>query len=128
MKTIEELIEKYPKIFKDYKGNPGRVNWSCPTGWLDLVDRMCGLLQFDTDNNNHNGDHPQVECLQIKEKFGGLRFYTTDITPIQEGTIKFTENLSHDTCMECGSMKNVRSTTGWIANYCEEHFPKETTA
>jgi len=25
--TTEEIIAKYPKIFEDYQGNPGRVNW-----------------------------------------------------------------------------------------------------
>lgn len=120
IKSVEELIEKYPKIFKDYKGNPGRVNWSLPSGWLFLVDKMCSLLQWDTDKNNY----PQVECLQMKEKFGGLRFYTNGTNDKQEGVISFAESLSNEMCMVCGSIKNIKSTNGWISRYCEEHFPE----
>ena len=115
MKTIEDLIEKYPLIFKDYVGNPGRCNWSCPDGWITLVDTLCSSLQWNTDKNNSDGRYPQVECSQVKEKFGGLRFYTNGATEGQYGAIYFAESLSYRICMVCGSMKNVKQINGgWI--------------
>lgn len=123
VKTIEDLREKYPKIFKDYEGNHGRVNWDCPEGWVQLVDIMCHILQLQSGMSEKN---PQIECMQIKEKFGGLRFYPIGgLTEYQQGIINYAEILSFSTCMTCGSMKNVKQTSGWIGTYCEEHFPKK---
>ena len=47
--------------------------WGIDTGdgWYDLIDTLCGLLQFNTDRNRC----PQVEATQVKEKYGTLSFY-----------------------------------------------------
>jgi hypothetical protein len=76
MENINKIIKKYPKIFRDYKGNPGRVNWSCPTGWLNVLDWLCGSIQGYIDNINEENTHldpvAQVTCQQVKEKFAGI--------------------------------------------------------
>ena len=41
-------------------------------GWLNLIDELCCTLQIYLDSHS---DVPQVKVLQVKEKFGGLRFY-----------------------------------------------------
>lgn len=123
---IDNLIEKYPKIFQDYEGNPGRVNWSVPKGWIQIVDDLCGSLQSYIDNvryySKEHGEYtpPQVQCLQVKEKFGGLRFYTINHNDIQEGMIMFAEYLSKNTCIKCGSRDGVEmKTEGWIQPLCK---------
>lgn len=124
IKTIEEIIEKYPKIFEDYVGNPFRINWTCPTGWLDTLDDLCGCIQYRVDNYrmyNKEGVHrcSQVTCSQVKEKFGGLRFYTNGTDHEVSGMIDMAEYLCRDTCMNCGSRENVTETSGWIVNLCK---------
>lgn len=111
IKSIEEIIEKYPKIFVDYEGNPERVNWSCPIGWLDTLDDLCNCMQNRLDN--------QITCIQVKEKFGGLRFYMGHLDTDGYAMIDFADFICLDTCVNCGSRDGVKMKTGWIEPLCK---------
>lgn len=70
----------------------------------------------------------QVNLTQVKEKFGGLRFYfdtsggrNRDSWEI-DGMVRLAENLSYRTCEFCGSTKNVGMTKGWLTVCCKECF------
>lgn len=52
---------------------------------------------------------------QIKEKFGGLRLYTSYTTP----AIMSLENQSYNICEECGSRTDIGTTSGWIKTICK---------
>lgn len=67
-----------------------------------------------------SNEYPQVEATQVKEKYGGLRFYTGTTTPKQKGMISLAESLSYKICENCGSTKNVTQTEGWIKTLCED--------
>lgn len=72
-----------------------------------------------------SGRYPQVVASQVKEKFGGLRFYVEGASNVQHAVINWTESLSYRTCENCGSTKNIGSTQGWYKTLCEEcHDPK----
>jgi hypothetical protein len=122
--TIEEIIIKYPKIFQDYEGNPGRVNWTdVPNGWLPIIDTLCGCIQAYVDHfTRYTKDGPkkpeQVTCSQMKEKFGGLRFYTNGHDDVVEGMISMAEYMCDNTCQDCGSTEDLGVTTGWIRVLC----------
>lgn len=139
MITTEEIIEKYPKIFVPYNVNPKNLNWfGVPDGWLPIIDKLCGSIQYYIDNYtisepNPNFDpddpeskkyisrHPnQVTCIQMKEKFGGLRFYTNGNDDIVEGMIKFAEYLCDNTCDTCGTEENLGMTKGWLSVKCKK--------
>ena len=62
----------------------------------------------------------QVEAVQIKEKFGGLRFYTHGGDDLVQGMIWLAESMSYNICEECGSTNNVTQTKGWIISMCED--------
>jgi len=85
-------------------------------GWYWLIDNLCLQLQHDTDVN----DQPQVVASQVKEKFGGLRFYVNGGTDQQYGAIHFAEMLSSSICEICGTTKGVGQTEGWINSLCEK--------
>jgi len=124
---MNDIIKKYPKIFKDYKGNPGRVNWSCPKGWWQILDWLCGSIQSYIDNTRRYDKEKkdwcppdQVECVQVKEKFGSLRFYTVYHDKEVEGMIKMAEYMTLQTCQDCGSHESLGETKGWISVLCED--------
>jgi hypothetical protein len=123
--TTEQLIQKYPKIFQQYEGNPGMVNWfGVPDGWLPVIDKLCGSMQRYIDNHisyTKNGEYrpAQVTCSQMKEKFGGLRFYTDGHDEVVEGMINMAEYICSYTCQECGSEDNIGHTSGWITVLCQ---------
>ena len=59
---------------------------------------------------------------QIKEKFGGLRFYVNGGNQRVWDILSTIEDLSYHVCEECGTMKNVRTyTCGWHKTLCNEH-------
>jgi len=94
---IEELIRKYPLIFETYPGNPNGINWyGLPEGWTSVVDKLCGSIQRYIDEHvsyTKDGEYrpAQVTCTQLKEKYGGLRFYTNGHDEVVEGMINMAE-------------------------------------
>ena len=78
-----KLVEKYPLILKDYRGNCQQtcMAWGmeCQDGWYDLLDKLLNKLDYISKTSG-----TQVVAAQIKEKYGTLRFYydtivTTDL-------------------------------------------------
>lgn len=58
--------------------------------------------------------------VQVKEKYGGLRFYVQSATDEQYAYIQFAESISYKTCEVCGN-RGKRTRDGWITTRCEEH-------
>ena len=57
---------------------------------------------------------------QVKEKFGGLRFYAVDIPDGGDVIIAKYETLSYKTCETCGK-EGSRRKGDWIKTLCDEH-------
>ena len=127
-----KLVEKYPKIFVDYHGDPKQTcltfGFECGDGWYWLIDNLCSSIQWRIDHPSwKNGapiEIPQVIAVQVKEKFGGLRFYVDSATSEIHTIISFAESLSMSICEFCGTTKNVGHTSGWITTICEECHKK----
>lgn len=71
-----------------------------------------------------------VQIDQIKEKFGGLRFYYSGGDDDIDGMVSLAESLSYHICETCGSTLNIGYTKGWIATMCQscyEKHPKKDT-
>lgn len=123
-KLQNKLYKKYPKIFrqKDLSMEKTAMCWgiSIGNGWYWLIDKLCSQLQWDIDKNHY----PQIETVQVKEKFGGLRFYTNGGTNEQNGMISLAESLSFSICEDCGTTKDVSQTKGWIVTLCKKCYKK----
>jgi len=113
-----KLYKKYPKIFKQQKLPMTKTcmcwGFECGDGWYWLIDHLCSQLQWDVDRNKR----PQLEAVQVKEKFGTLRFYADGSDDYQEGMIALAEFMSASICEICGSTDKVKQTTGWITTLC----------
>jgi len=122
----EALFEKYPKIFSQRNLSMKETcmcwGFECGDGWYCLIDELCEYLQFHIDHNKH----PQVEAVQVKEKFGGLCFYTHTADTFLSWAIRFTECLSLRVCEACGSIDDVTQTTGWIRTLCRKCLELES--
>lgn len=114
----QQLYDRYPKIFaqRTLPITESCMAWGIEAGdgWFMLLDALCRFLQYDTD---HNG-YPQVVATQVKEKFGGLSFYTEGADVRQDTAISFAEALSYRICEVCGSTQDVQQTGGWIRTLC----------
>jgi len=116
--TEEELIAKYPKIFRQKTLPPTEtcMSWGLEVGpgWLPLIDELCAKIQARVDS----GACPQVEASQVKEKYGGLRFYTDGHDDVVSEMIEQAEQKASATCERCGGVgKTFRK--GWIYTMCD---------
>lgn len=123
----KQLCEKYPELFRDRndKGSREPIAWGieCDDGWYDLISVLCNCIQNEMNNFTTNKPQDEVEALaikvtQIKEKFGGLRFYTTGGNDRVHGMITMAESMSYKICEVCGQPGNTRN-TGWIKVMCD---------
>lgn len=61
-----------------------------------------------------------INVAQIKEKFGGLRFYYDGGDDEISGMVRMAESWANHTCEECGNKGSHRS-GGWIRTLCDVH-------
>ena len=94
----------------------------CGDGWYSLIDTMCGNIKNQMDNVNRNkpGDkHLICEATQVKEKFGGLRFYVQGSDDFIDGIIDLAESMSYRICSQCGNASTPNEKKrGWIYTLC----------
>jgi lysozyme family protein len=90
-------------------------------GWLHIVDRLDRQIAEIA---------PDYEITQVKEKFGGLRFYIGTIHDEDEFRdvhclISEAEAESLRTCEVCGVTEDVTTSSGergyWVKTLCREH-------
>lgn len=128
----EKLCANYPKIFKDRNAPMAETamcwGFECGDGWYNIINQLCANIQHYTDWNNENHakgykqykEVPQVVAVQVKEKFGTLRFYYDGGDDTISGMVRMAESMSAVTCEECGSLGHQRS-GGWIRTLCDKH-------
>jgi hypothetical protein len=69
-KLQNKLYKKFNKIFAQ-KDQSLRWGFECDDGWYELIYSLCEKIQAYIDKVGCQ----QVIAIQIKEKFGSLRFY-----------------------------------------------------
>jgi len=138
---FEDLAKRWPDLFQ----KAGDFEFSINNGWCDIVDILCGLLSHDVEtakrrlkyameNPNARFVQPITELeeavnkaqrelptlVQVKEKFGTMRFYVDGGTPVMHNYIEFAEAMTSRTCEVCGDRGKSR-TGGWIRVLCDKH-------
>ena len=109
----EQLRSAYPTLFDDSWCEVG-----VGEGWHQLVKTLCGVID---NRRKFASTKVDVKVRQIKEKFGGLRFYIDGGDDGIWGAIALAEELSLHMCEECGAPGKQVSPRGWIKTKCEEH-------
>jgi hypothetical protein len=115
----KRMEEKYPKMFAGQYGG-----FAVGTGWWPIIETLCANIQSYTDWWNKNREtRPVVEQVvveQIKEKFGGLRFYYTGGDDQISGMVRMAESWASHSCEECGA-PGTSGGKGWIRTLCPAH-------
>ena len=60
---------------------------------------------------------PQLQFVQVKEKYGTLRLYTNYVDDYIDGVINMAEMMSSVTCEVCG-IPGRQTTGGWVRTLC----------
>lgn len=83
----------------------------------DIVPEHYGLYEPLIERCKAEG----VEIMQIKEKFGGLRFYVMQGSDELFDAINAAEEESLKLCELCGEPGSLRKTGGWLRTLCDRH-------
>lgn len=115
MEEFNEFQSKYPLLFREYP----RSGFDLSPGWKTLVHTLCQILETQIHYLPEE-IRADAYCAQVKEKFGGLRFYMNSQSPEMTGAIRMAENMSFHICETCGKPGHKRM-GGWILTLCDEH-------
>ncbi|WP_374088055.1 hypothetical protein [Methylomicrobium lacus] len=120
----EKLFHEFPALFESCYGSKPKdplYYWGiqCGDGWYELVHSVSELL------TRHN---PEIESEQIKEKFGGLRFYHTHGDDYASGVVEMAGHISFQICEACGDPGIKRDHDGYISTLCEKHKGRKSKA
>lgn len=106
---LDKLIQEFPAVFQNVDNSS---EYSLPSGWYNILYNLCEeltpILIEERSKITEDSEQPLFSVLQIKEKFGGLRFYYMMNTENRElynkiqRLIDIAEDKSYDTCQITG--------------------------
>lgn len=125
---IEKLREEFPDLYR----NRQHVSLGCGDGWNQIIWDLSEKLtaKMKEVNPEEQEDFFLASVMQIKEKFGGLRFYVGGAhTSYSDGffdLIGEAEELSLKTCEGCGTTEDVerKGYPHWVKTLCPNCGPK----
>lgn len=118
--TDTEIIDKYPEVFGvrpfDESTTLIKYGFECGEGWyptlIELIEKISKIVKRDNLEN--------FRAVQVKEKFGGLRFYVNNGTDEIHKLIGETELKCENICEECGAPSKIRTLPSrWVTNLCD---------
>jgi hypothetical protein len=109
---INELVKKFPKLLKSVT-----CGIYCGEGWFDLVTCLCDAIESHINGMPEN-DQKDFYCVQIKEKFGSLRFYMNKSDDYISAMINIAESKSAKICEKCGKPGAIRDGS-WFRCLCD---------
>lgn len=124
----DRLVAAFPHLYRLWQGRDMHEVWrtrqdfECGDGWFDLLWQLSAQLEavlsalLETERSAY-------APTNVKEKFGGLRFYMTKYTPEMTRVISQAEVQSIRTCEQCGKPGSRREADGMIRTRCVEHTP-----
>ena len=100
------------------------------SGWLKLIDTLCEEIAQHVETENTYGDTGKTlhfEAVQVKEKFGGLRFYYDGGDERISGMVNMAQAMSFNICETCGNAGQLYRRKGgfWIKTLCPACAEKE---
>lgn len=84
----------------------------CGRGWWPL------LLELDAELRQTD---PGYTVVQVKEKFGGLRYYTSALSPAGMALVREAELRAARTCEVCGEPGTTVVRRHWYKTLCPPH-------
>lgn len=90
--------------------------FECSNGWFPLIKELIeDLIALGWDR----------KTCQVKEKFGGLRFYINSGSNEIHDRISKAERDSYEICEKCGEKGELRTDIGWYFTLCDKHYSEK---
>lgn len=118
---LDELIcRTFPLLYRDRRApmTQTAMCWGFPgDGWFSLLWECSAAIEAELAKLPE-GERPCA--VQVKEKFGTLRFYMSGENDAISAAIRRAEERSRVECEDCGAAGEVRG-HGWLYCSCEKH-------
>jgi hypothetical protein len=126
MRTWREVIVKTcPNLYADIIENKSaRESLMCfgfevGDGWGRILEDLSYKLE-ELIQKLPEDEREFYRAVQVKEKFGSLRFYMFTETDEMSELIREAEEKSAETCEVCGVPAKIKKTNGWMKCICEK--------
>lgn len=128
MKTWDIIRQECPRLYKE------GIAFECASGWCDIIYDLSIKIEKILNDYAENHKVPEGEeyerfemfAVQVKEKYGTLRFYMSCETDEITDLIHEAEALSSQTCENCGAPAKMRGKR-WIEVKCDTCFNTKIT-
>lgn len=132
IEALIQQIDSYTKWKRNQRAYELKRQRAKKKGLLGVLNFMVKAGRTPTDWDIENAENimnseqtipPKVNWIrvaQIKEKFGGLRFYYDGGDDQISGMVTMAEVWAGRTCETCGNLGKQRS-GGWIRTLCDQH-------
>jgi hypothetical protein len=110
-------------LTSEYRQAKSRYDYLVETGVGGILYGTKTVTQEAIDEAKVKLDEETMRvpvASQVKEKFGGLRFYVQAATDKHYQYITFAESMSYRTCESCGAPGKTY-TDGWHTTLCDIH-------
>jgi len=112
MNRWDIIKHKCPKLYK----NP--IHFECGQGWADLIEDLSIKIEAILERM---GLDSEIFAVQVKEKYGTLRFYMSCETDEIIDLISEAESLSSKVCENCGEPAKMRG-IHWMEVKCDKCY------
>lgn len=113
IENVKKLLEVAPSLYGD------SFWFECGDGWFDILLRAS--IELETEIRSYPKEvRDDIVALQVKEKYGTLRFYLSYYSEELDEIIQRVESQSACTCETCGKPGKVRGSF-WLYTACDEH-------
>jgi hypothetical protein len=118
----EQLFNDFDFFHPDRHPRHGLMcfGFECGDGWYNLIRKLCEDLKKMIPKQKDYQEQSDFEVVQVKEKFGGLRFYTNWATEEMFERIEKAERDSYKICEVCGNSGSLRK-GAWLRTLCDYH-------
>lgn len=128
--NTKKLYKAFPHLYRLHKESstvsPMHWGFCCGDGWFGLIFDLSKQIQDILDKIGGRYKE-EFAVAQVKQKFGGLRFYIEG-TPIDDkrhdeitGLIQLAERRSFEICEECGENGKLRTIRHYVQTLCDKH-------
>jgi hypothetical protein len=112
----KQMEAKFPKMYVGHYGG-----FAVGKGWWPIIEKLSSHIQSHIEfKAKQNEPINQVTVQQVKEKFGGLRFYYDGGDDYIRGLVSMAEAWAGTSCEDCGA-PGKRTGGGWVRTLCDVH-------
>lgn len=128
--NTRKLFTDFDRLFRG-RTEPGTQTrmcdgFACGDGWFDLIYQLCVQI---TEYAQKNGLDPKA--MQVKEKFGTLRFYMDGTDEVVDTMAEEAGVRSGTICEGCGAQGENKNRHNWystLCSQCEDKLAKRAKA